>query len=57
MTDPADTVAPITAEGPGLWVQGAGALGFPPPHSGYARGAYGNVTPDYGPHPWLVRSA
>ena len=54
MTDPADTVAPITAEGPGLWVQGAGALGFPPPHSGYARGAYGNVTPDYGPHPWLV---
>ena len=60
MTPPTtDTPDPIDAallntQPPGLWVQGSGALGFPPPRSGYARGAYGNVTPDYGPHPWLV---
>jgi isoquinoline 1-oxidoreductase len=38
----------------GLVVQGGGALNFPPPSTGYARRAYGNVTPDYGPSPWLV---
>ncbi len=25
----------------------------PPPATGYARRAYGNVTPDFGPSPWL----
>ncbi len=38
----------------GLTIQGEAALNFPPPMSGYARGAYGNVTPDFGPSPWLV---
>ena len=41
-------------EGARLSVRGGAALGFPPPRSGYARGAYGNVTPDYGPATWLV---
>ena len=54
--DPIDA-ALLDTQPPGLWVQGGGALGFPPPRSGYARGAYGNVTPDYGPHPWLVVKA
>ncbi len=44
----------ISSDAPGLWIQGGAALGFPPPQSGYARGAYGNITPDYGPSPWLV---
>lgn len=38
----------------GLVIQGAAALNFPPPATGYARSAYGNVTPDYGPSPWIV---
>ena len=52
-SDPIDAQQ-LNTQPVGLWVQGAGALGFPPPRSGYARGAYGNVTPDYGPHLWLV---
>jgi isoquinoline 1-oxidoreductase len=38
----------------GLIIQGGAALNFPPPASGYARRAYGDVTPDFGPSPWLV---
>lgn len=37
----------------GLTVRGAAALGLPLPQTGYARSAYGNVTPDYGPATWL----
>ncbi len=37
----------------GLVIQGPAALNFPPPSTGYARSAYGNVTPDFGPAPWV----
>ncbi len=39
--------------GEGLTIRGASALGLPLPASGYARQAYGNVTPDFGPATWL----
>jgi CO/xanthine dehydrogenase Mo-binding subunit len=38
----------------GLEIFGASALGLPLPSSGYARQAYGNVTPDFGPARWLA---
>jgi isoquinoline 1-oxidoreductase len=38
---------------PGLTILGASALGLPLPATGYARSAYGNVTPDFGPATWL----
>ena len=38
----------------GLTVQGGSALGLPLPATGYARLAYGNVTPDFGPANWLT---
>ena len=43
--------APAALEG--LTIQGASALGLPLPSTGYARQAYGNVNPDYGPATWL----
>ena len=46
--------SPATTQPPGLWIQGPAALGFPPPRGGYARGAYGDVSPDAGPAAWLV---
>ena len=46
--------SPATTQAPGLWIQGPAALGFPPPRGGYARGAYGDVSPDAGPAAWLV---
>jgi nicotinate dehydrogenase subunit B len=42
-----NTIAALTILGPS-------ALGLPLPATGYARGAYGNVTPDFGPAPWLT---
>ncbi|MGH2608860.1 MAG: molybdopterin cofactor-binding domain-containing protein, partial [Tepidiformaceae bacterium] len=36
-----------------LTVRGAAGLGLPLPSTGYARSAYGNVVPDFGPSPWL----
>jgi isoquinoline 1-oxidoreductase len=42
------------AIGEGLTIQGAAGLGLPLPQSGYARSAYGNVQPDFGPSPWLT---
>lgn len=47
MTQPATPV-------PALTVRGASALGLPLPQTGYARSAYGNVTPDFGPATWLT---
>jgi isoquinoline 1-oxidoreductase len=38
---------------PPLVVRGAAGLGLPLPQTGYARSAYGNVSPDFGPSPWL----
>ncbi|MGE0599976.1 MAG: molybdopterin cofactor-binding domain-containing protein [Dehalococcoidia bacterium] len=38
----------------GLTVRGALALGLPLPTTGYARGAYGNVSVDFGPATWLT---
>lgn len=38
----------------GLTIRGASALGLPLPQTGYARAAYGNVTPDFGPATWLT---
>ncbi|HEX6032009.1 MAG TPA: molybdopterin cofactor-binding domain-containing protein [Tepidiformaceae bacterium] len=43
-----------TAATPGLTIQGASALGLPLPSTGYARQAYGNVAPDFGPATWLT---
>ena len=45
----------MTSHGPedGLEILGAAALGLPLPSTGYARQAYGNVTPDFGPARWL----
>ncbi len=37
----------------GLEIFGASALGLPLASTGYARQAYGNVTPDFGPARWL----
>ena len=37
-----------------LIIRGASALGLPLPTTGYARGAYGNVSVDYGPATWLT---
>jgi len=37
----------------GLTIRGASALGLPLPSTGYARSAYGNVAPDFGPATWL----
>jgi nicotinate dehydrogenase subunit B len=54
MTNRVPSSVDLSTDAPGLWIQGGAALGFPPPASGYARGAYGNVTPEYGPSPWLV---
>lgn len=36
-----------------LIIKGASALGLPLPQTGYARQAYGNVSPDFGPAKWL----
>jgi isoquinoline 1-oxidoreductase len=38
----------------GLAIRGPAALGLPLPASGYARGAYGNAAPDFGPATWLT---
>src|SRR5688572_11378493 len=38
----------------GLTVRGMAGLGLPLPATGYARSAYGNVMPDFGPSPWLT---
>ncbi|MEP7215724.1 MAG: molybdopterin cofactor-binding domain-containing protein [Anaerolineaceae bacterium] len=43
----------MNAAGEGLNIFGASALGLPLPSTGYARQAYGSVTPDYGPACWL----
>ncbi|MFN0148685.1 MAG: molybdopterin cofactor-binding domain-containing protein [Dehalococcoidia bacterium] len=45
------------AERDGLAILGASALGLPLPSTGYARQAYGNVTPDFGPARWLFIGA
>ncbi|MGE3075068.1 MAG: molybdopterin cofactor-binding domain-containing protein [Dehalococcoidia bacterium] len=37
-----------------LTIRGASALGMPLPTTGYARGAYGNVSIDFGPATWLT---
>ncbi len=37
-----------------LTIRGGSALGLPLPQTGYARSAYGNVTPDFGPATWLT---
>lgn len=42
------------ASTPGLTIKGAAALGLPLPQTGYARQAYGNVSPDFGPATWLT---
>lgn len=41
----------------GLVIQGGAGLGLPLPSTGYARLAYGNVTPDFGPARWLSIAA
>jgi len=41
----------------GLIIRGGSALGLPLPSTGYARQAYGNVTPDFGPARWLSINA
>ncbi|MEX0781305.1 MAG: molybdopterin cofactor-binding domain-containing protein [Dehalococcoidia bacterium] len=38
----------------GLTIRGAAGLGLPLPATGYARTAYGNVVPDFGPSTWLT---
>ncbi|MEX1103804.1 MAG: molybdopterin cofactor-binding domain-containing protein, partial [Dehalococcoidia bacterium] len=38
----------------GLTIRGAAGLGLPLPATGYARSAYGNVVPDFGPSTWLT---
>jgi isoquinoline 1-oxidoreductase len=43
-----------TAGTSGLTIKGASALGLPLPSTGYARQAYGNVAPDFGPATWLT---
>jgi isoquinoline 1-oxidoreductase len=39
---------------PGLHIMGEVALGFPPPRTSYARGAYGNTQPDAQRARWLT---
>ncbi len=45
----------MTSDAPeGLTITGPSALGMPLASTGFARRAYGGVTPDYGPAPWIT---